>query len=143
VPVTLDDLLASRLGRQGDDEHIDRAPGRTWPVEWDTTLAEVFPELAQQMDPDFSKGHLVAVALAPRRLPPNLVLADFQGDDAPAVRLRALHEETAKKPQHTPGSTYEYSNLGYIVAGAVVEKNHRAILGTGNKPGSLRAVANG
>src|SRR5262249_49072119 len=39
-----------------------------------------------------------------------------------ALRQRAVREELAKKPAHAPGSTYEYSNLGYIIAGAVVEK---------------------
>jgi CubicO group peptidase (beta-lactamase class C family) len=55
-------------------------------------------------------------------LPPNLSLGKYAGDDVMALRLRAVREELAKKPQSPPGKTYTYSNLGYIIAGAVAEK---------------------
>ena len=51
-----------------------------------------------------------------------MTLPHYLGDDVEALRLRAVREELAKKPQSTPGSKYAYSNLGYIIAGAVVEK---------------------
>jgi CubicO group peptidase (beta-lactamase class C family) len=91
-------------------------------LKWNTTLAEVFPELASDMNPAFRKVTLLQLLSHHAGLPPNLDLASYRGDDVKALRLRAVREELAKEPKHAPGSTYEYSNLGYIIAGAVVEK---------------------
>lgn len=122
VPVTLDDLW--HIGSDGKamtSTLIARLVERGQ-LKWDSTLAEIFPELAPQMNPDFQKVTLLQLLSHHAGLPPNLELANYLGDDTPALRLRAVREATAKKPQHAPGSTYEYSNLGYIIAGAVVEK---------------------
>jgi CubicO group peptidase (beta-lactamase class C family) len=122
VPVTLDDLW--HLGSDGKamtSTLIARLVERGQ-LRWDSTLAEIFPELAPQMNPDFQKVTLLQLLSHHAGLPPNLVVADYLGDDAAALRLRALREETAKKPQSAPGNSYKYSNLGYIIAGAVVEK---------------------
>ena len=91
-------------------------------LKWDTTLAEVFPELAAPMHPDFKTVTLLHLLSHRAGLPANLNLAQYSGDDVMALRLRAVREELAKSPAHAPGSHDEYSNLGYIIAGAVVEK---------------------
>ena len=122
TPITLDDLwhlgsdgkamtstLVARLVEQGR-------------LKWDMTLAEIFPELVPQMHPDFQKTTLLQLLSHRAGLPPNLTLGNYLGDDAVPLRLRAAREELAKKPTHPPGSHYEYSNLGYIIAGAVVER---------------------
>lgn len=122
VPVALNDLW--HLGSDGKamtSTLIARLVERGQ-LKWDSTLAEIFPELAPQMNPDFQKVTLLQLLSHHAGLPPNLELARYLGDDAAALRLRAVREETAKKPQSAPGSTYQYSNLGYIIAGAVVEK---------------------
>ena len=92
-------------------------------LKWDTTLAEVFPGLAPQMHSDVRKVTLLHLLSHRAGLPPNLSLAQYLGDDVTALRLRAVREELAKKPEHEPGSAYKYSNLGYIIAAAVVEKS--------------------
>ena len=121
VPVTLDDrwhlgsdtkamtsTLIAKLVEQGK-------------LKWDITMAEVFPDFAQ-MNADFQKVTLLQLLSHRAGLPPNLTLSKYIGDDVVALRLRAVREELAKKPQSPPGSKYVYSNLGYIIAGAVVEK---------------------
>src|ERR1700744_108879 len=122
VPVELTDLW--HLGSDGKamtSKMIARMVERGQ-LQWNTTMAEVFPELATQMDPDFQKVTVLELLSHRAGLPANLKLPDYRGDNAPALRLRAVREELAKKPRHTPGTAYEYSNLGYIIAGAVVEK---------------------
>jgi CubicO group peptidase (beta-lactamase class C family) len=122
IPVALDDqwhlgsdtksmtsMLIARLVERGQ-------------LKWETTLAEVFPDLVPQMDTNFQKVTLLQLLSHRAGLPPNLKLASYIGDDVMALRLRAVREELAKKPQSAPGKTYQYSNLGYIIAGAVVEK---------------------
>lgn len=91
-------------------------------LKWDTTLAEVFPDPALKMHADFQKVTLLHLLSHRAGLPPNLPLTKYIGDDVMPLRLRAVREELAKKPQSPPGSKYVYSNLGYIIAGAVVEK---------------------
>lgn len=123
VPATLDDLwhlgsdtkamtatLVARLVEQGR-------------LKWDATVADVFPALADTFHPKM-KGLTPLHLLSHRSgLRPNLDLARFWGDeDVRQQRLRAVREELAKPPHHPPGTHYEYSNLGYIVAGAMVEQ---------------------
>jgi len=91
-------------------------------LKWDSTLAEIFPDLAPQMNPEFQKVTLLQLLSHRAGLPANLNLADYLGNDAQSLRLRAVREELAKQPQSAPGGKYLYSNLGYIIAGAVVEK---------------------
>jgi CubicO group peptidase (beta-lactamase class C family) len=122
IPVTLDDLW--HLGSDGKamtSALIARLVERGQ-VKWETTLAEVFPELASQMNPAFQKATLLQLLSHRAGLPANLDLAGYLGDDVQSLRLRAVREELAKQPQNAPGSKYLYSNLGYVIAGAVVEK---------------------
>lgn len=91
-------------------------------LSWDATVADVFPDNSFKIHPDF-RGVTVLQLLSHRAgLPANLNLADYLGADADRERLRAVQQELAKPPQTRPGSNYEYSNLGYIIAGAIVEK---------------------
>ena len=91
-------------------------------LDWDTALAEVFPKLRDKMHPDFRDVTVLHLLSHRAGLPANLDLARYLGKDAPKERRRAVEEELAKKPQSAPGSKFEYSNLGYIIAGAAVEK---------------------
>jgi CubicO group peptidase (beta-lactamase class C family) len=122
IPVTLDDLW--HLGSDGKimtSTLIARLVERGQ-LRWDITMAEVFPELAPGMHPDFRHVTLLELLSHHAGLPANLDLGDYSGTDAPRLRLRAVREELAKPPQTKPGSAYLYSNLGYILAAAVVEK---------------------
>jgi CubicO group peptidase (beta-lactamase class C family) len=91
-------------------------------LKWDSTLGDIFPELAAQMDPKFQKVTVLQLLSHRAGLPANLNLADYLGNDVESLRRRAVREELARPPQSPPGSKFLYSNLGYIIAGAVVEK---------------------
>ncbi|MGA2247114.1 MAG: serine hydrolase domain-containing protein [Verrucomicrobiota bacterium] len=122
IPVTLDDLW--HLGSDGKimtSTLVARLVERG-KLRWDTTLAEVFPEFAAQMHPDFRQVTLLELLSHHAGLPANLDLAAYSGDSAPQLRLRAAQEGLARKPVSKPGSTFAYSNLGYIIAAAAVEK---------------------
>jgi CubicO group peptidase (beta-lactamase class C family) len=122
IPVTLDDLW--HLGSDGKamtSTLIARLVERGQ-LKWDLTLAEVFSGLAPQMNPEFQKVTLLQLLSHRAGLPANLNLAEYLGNDVESLRLRVVRQELTKKPQNTPGSTFAYSNLGYIIAAAVVEK---------------------
>lgn len=91
-------------------------------LRWDSTLAEIFPDLAPQMNSAFEKITLVQLLSHRGGLPANLKLADYLGNDVQSLRLRAVRQELSKKPDSTLGSKFAYSNLDYIIAGAVVER---------------------
>lgn len=122
IPVALDDLW--HLGSDGKimtSTLIARLVERGQ-LRWDTTLAEVFPELAPQMHADFRTVTLLQLLSHHAGLPANLNLSKYSGGDAPQLRLRAVKEELAKPPESARGGKFLYSNLGYIIAAAVVEK---------------------
>lgn len=96
-------------------------------IDWDTTVAEVFPHLAPYMHEQF-RGATVAELLSHRAgiptkmsRPQRRVLGD---------KNRSLHTRrwnltalvTALKPKAEPGTRYEYSNQGYMIAGAMLEE---------------------
>jgi CubicO group peptidase (beta-lactamase class C family) len=122
TPVSLDDLW-----HLGSDAKIMTSTLMARLVEsgqlrWDSTLGEVFPDFAPRMNPDFRSVTLLELLSHHAGLPANLDLAKYSGDDAPQLRRRAVQTELAKKPVSPPGSTYAYSNLGYILAAAMAEQ---------------------
>ena len=125
IPVKLDDLW--HLGSDGKamtGTLIARLVERG-KLKWDSTLGEVFPDVAPRMNLEFQKVTLLQLLSHRAGLPANLNLADYLGNDVESLRLRAVRQELAKKPLSAPGSKYGYSNLGYIIAAAVVEKTAR------------------
>lgn len=122
IPVTLADqwhlgsetkamtaALAARLVERGQ-------------LRWESTLGEVFPEFATNAQPALAAVTLRHLLAHRAGLPANLNLADYPGTNAPAERLRAVRETLARPPLHPPGSNFLYSNLGYILAGAMIER---------------------
>lgn len=89
---------------------------------WDATLKDVFPELTGKMDPLAQQITVLELLCHRSGLKPNPDLQRFRGREGAAERLRVLEEELALPPGHKPGSHTEYSNLGYVVAGAMAER---------------------
>jgi CubicO group peptidase (beta-lactamase class C family) len=122
IPVAVDDLWHLGSDTKAMTSTLIARLVERGQLKWDTALAEVFPDLAPQMNPDFQKVTLLQLLSHRAGLPANLSLAAYGGNDVQALRLRAVREELAKPPQSRPGAKFLYSNLGYIIAGAVVEK---------------------
>jgi CubicO group peptidase (beta-lactamase class C family) len=91
-------------------------------IRWNSTLPEIFPELAANADPAWTNLTLLHLLAHRAGLPANLDLSRYRGSDAPAERLRAVQQTLAKPPAKASGSNYLYSNLGYILAGAAAER---------------------
>lgn len=90
---------------------------------WETTPAEVFPELASDFHADY-RGVTLRHLLAHRAgVEANLNWARLsRKGSVREQRLEAVRQAFAAKPKDPPGSAYAYSNLGYVVAGAMVER---------------------
>lgn len=94
-------------------------------VAWDTKLVDAWPELKKRMHADLRNVTLAQLLQHRAGLPADakdraLLL---QPADRPLVEQRRVIVEAvlAGKPIHAPGKQFAYSNLGYIVAGALLE----------------------
>ncbi|MCZ7634611.1 MAG: beta-lactamase family protein [Verrucomicrobia bacterium] len=90
---------------------------------WETTPAEVFPELAADFHADY-QGVTLRHLLAHRAgVEANLDWPRLAREGTVREqRIEAVRRAFAVKPKAPPGSAYAYSNLGYVVAGAMVER---------------------
>jgi len=94
-------------------------------LKWNTTVAEVFPDLASAFDPALKTVTVQHLLSHRAGLPANLSTPWFTagGDGSPQrQRLEALKQSLSQKPEFSPGSKFQYSNLGYVIVGAMVEK---------------------
>jgi CubicO group peptidase (beta-lactamase class C family) len=92
-------------------------------LSWRTTPAEVFPELAAEFHPDF-KGVTLRQLLTHRAgLKANLDWDRLaRAGSVVEQRRAAVREALVAPPEYPPGTRAMYSNLGYVIAGAMLER---------------------
>ena len=89
-------------------------------LKWDATLGRLLPDLLERATPE-AKAVTVRHLLTHRSgLPANL--AHWGALPAAGNRADIVRRECAKKLLSEPGSTYLYSNLGYMTAGVIAER---------------------
>jgi CubicO group peptidase (beta-lactamase class C family) len=91
-------------------------------LHWDSTLANIFPERAEKMHPGYRKVTLDQLLRHRSGAPRD---GNNYGDlRQPLItqRLVFLESITGKAPETEPGSHFAYSNAGYIMAGAMLER---------------------
>ena len=89
---------------------------------WETTLAEVFPELVDKIHPGYhpvTLWQLVSHTSGMPIYPPDLYY--HTGRDVEEKRYKIVRENLTHPPAGPIGE-FEYSNLGYMVAGAMAEQ---------------------
>jgi CubicO group peptidase (beta-lactamase class C family) len=94
-------------------------------LSWSTTVGECFPEAQIHDDwkPVTFKELLTNTAGAPANFPIGIWLEKpALGPECTLARRKAVLDVLAEKPVHPPGEKYEYSNVGYTIAAAMVEK---------------------
>ncbi len=95
---------------------------------WDTPLEKMLPDLAASMRPEYRKVTLIELLSHRSGLPrdmKNLNSAKhFFTDTRPFTQQRLDYISNALKdaPEAAPGSTFIYSNTGFLVAAAIAEK---------------------
>jgi CubicO group peptidase (beta-lactamase class C family) len=96
-------------------------------IRWETTLGELFPDFAPQMNAAWRTVTLEWLcsnrAGAPENLSPSGIWGRLQGlTGTPREGRRFLLENlTVLAPSSTPGTKYEYSNAGFSLAGHMLE----------------------
>ena len=92
-------------------------------LKWETTVGETFADLVPAMPPALGNINLLHLLSHRAGLPANLLWGMIPRTQAiREQRLAAIKAASSlKELASAPGSTYLYSNLGYVVAGAMAE----------------------
>lgn len=94
-------------------------------MQWTDTVGEVFPEAAvhEHWKPVTLWQLLTDTAGAPTNFPMDVLRQHPPlGPESTQARRAAVLEVIANEPDYPPGSRYAYSNVGYTIAAAMVEK---------------------
>ena len=82
-------------------------------LKWETTMSEIFPKLADDFHPNTRKTAITQLLSHTAGLP-----ANPEG----AQKMLSRREVMIKGLAEKPSEGFLYSNFGYIIAGAVIEK---------------------
>ncbi|MCX7397293.1 MAG: serine hydrolase [Planctomycetales bacterium] len=90
---------------------------------WDTKITDVFPEFADQIHEEYRSvtiSHLVSHYAG---IPRSVAWSELGAENSAwEQRLTMMRQVFFQKPDHPPGKTYLYSNVGFVAAGAMLEK---------------------
>lgn len=100
--------------------------GRKQPT-WQSTLPQVWPALAKGMHPQWKTAtleHLIRnVSGAPHETPERLWSTLWENEGPVTAQRRLVTRSiTRAKPTSKPGTRFEYSNAGFIMAGDAIEQ---------------------
>lgn len=97
-------------------------------LNWNTTLEQGFPELAERMNPRWKPVTLTQLLTHRAGVPTGLDQDGLWGrvwnsNETPAkLRLVIAEYLLTHEPAHEPGSKFEYANAGYTLAGILAER---------------------
>ena len=105
-------------------------------LSWDTTVSEIFPELVNLIHPELQNitvnqllDHTAGIAReerpkvgSPLNCKNKHNLKSIFGDSMVIDRLQAVKNTLSHKPVYKPGTDGLYSNAGYVIAGAIVDR---------------------
>ena len=91
---------------------------------WETRIDEVFRDLAATFPADVRAITVAQLLTHYAGLPANIAWREVERTRAtlPAQRIDALKRAAATTLTSRPGTKFEYSNLGYVLAGAIAER---------------------
>lgn len=98
-------------------------------LQWDSTLAQVFPELDAGMDAGVKRVTLAQLLSHTSGLPSDnadfdalLAKVVFESGNLNDQRYWMVKQTVTKPLAREPGASFAYSNLGYTMAGAMIER---------------------
>jgi CubicO group peptidase (beta-lactamase class C family) len=123
VPVTLDDTWHLGSDTKAMTAVVIASLVEHGKLRWDSSIGEVFPDLASDMQPEMRKVTLLHLLSHRSGLPANIMWGLISTQvPVQQQRLNVVKSLSSLKLKSEPGTAYEYSNLGYVIAGAMAEK---------------------
>lgn len=92
-------------------------------LSWELTLKEVFPKEMDTFPEYWHRVQMLHLLSHHAGVPANLYWGSFSRNKTIQEQRLEVLQRIATLPTHTaPGTKYEYSNLGYVLAGAMLEQ---------------------
>jgi CubicO group peptidase (beta-lactamase class C family) len=98
-------------------------------LKWSTTVAELFPEFAEKMDAGLKGVTLEQLLSHTSGIPSDnatfgklLEQSATQDGNLDEMRLWLVGQWSKEPLAAKPGTTFAYSNMGYVIAGAMIER---------------------
>lgn len=89
---------------------------------WDSTVSQIFPNLAPKLDAGYRDVTLEQLLQHRAGTPPNASWKALGSGSTTEQRVKLIQVVLGKPPELTPGTKYNYSNVGYAIAAAMGEK---------------------
>lgn len=129
IPVTINDpfhigsdtkamtaLLAAMLVEEGK-------------LRWGTTVSDVFPELAEKMDPRLRRvtleqllSHTGGIQTDNEEIVKVCAEALTRDGNLDELRYWVVQQWSKRPLEFEPGTTFAYANMGYVIIGAMIER---------------------
>ncbi len=127
IPVTIDDRFHIGSDSKAFTALLAGEYVQEGKLRWHSTPADVFPELKAEMNADFAKVTLEQLLSHSSGLSDktiiDLIYRSYQQDGNMNEVRYWMVKQTASKPlDHARESKFVYSNLGYVIAGAMLER---------------------
>jgi CubicO group peptidase (beta-lactamase class C family) len=128
VPVTIDDRFHLGSDTKAMTATLAGMMVEEGKLRWDSTIGEILGGKVQGMNPALAAVTLEQLLSHTSGIPTdneeianiyfNVDAFDFNTDD---LRVKALEAWKTNQPEAPPGAPFQYSNLGYMIAGAMIE----------------------
>jgi len=130
TPVTVDDRFHIGSDTKGMTATVAAILVEAGALRWDSPLGEVFPDLAERMQATLRAVTLAQLLSHTGGIPSDndkimrLIEQSFaqQDKNLDELRLWLLTQWCGEAPQSPPGTKFAYSNLGFVLAGAMAER---------------------
>lgn len=129
IPVTIDDRFHLGSDTKAMTALLAAMYVEEGKLRWNSTFGEVFPELADKMDPGFRRVTLEQLLSHTSGMPGDnqafgelLEKTILQDGNLDELRYYMLKEWSTRPLEAAPGSRFAYSNMGYTLVGAIIER---------------------
>lgn len=123
VPVSLDDRWHIGSDTKAMTATLVACLVEKGKLQWDSKPAQIFTNLSPALHPEFKDLTLLHLLSHRAGLTANVNWSGFEKKgNLHEQRLAVVQEALAERPKSIPGSQYLYSNLGYVIVGAMVEQ---------------------
>jgi CubicO group peptidase (beta-lactamase class C family) len=129
APVSLDDRFHLGSDTKAMTSLLAATLVESEKLRWDSTVAEIFPELVEKMDPALRKVTLQQLLSHTSGIPSDndefatlLGKTMLQDGNLDEMRYWLIQQWSLLPLESSPGTKFAYANMNYVIAGAMIER---------------------